>query len=68
MDDEALMQFLSGCLLLTFGIWFFFQNLKDSKKGYKSDYGNDIGLYGASICAIIIGLGLIWRVLTLIFK
>jgi hypothetical protein len=38
-----------------------FKNIKDYVNGFRSNFGNDIGLYGASIGGFIIGIALIYK-------
>ena len=55
---------LLGCFIIIFGIWLFSNSLKETRKGYKSPYGHDIGLYGGAIMAILFGAVLIWKSIT----
>lgn len=56
-----MFELLIGVIILVLGVCFLVYNIKETKKGYKSDYGNDIGLYFASLFLIMIGIALIYR-------
>ncbi|MNL64150.1 hypothetical protein D3C87_1883410 [compost metagenome] len=55
MNYQSGFQFLGGCFFLAVGIWLFVYMIKETKNGYRSEFGNDIKLYVASIlgCALI---------------
>ena len=54
-----MFQFVGGAVILVVGIWFLSYNIRETRKGYRSQYGNDIKLYFSSIIAILLGLAMI---------
>ena len=58
---DFLIKFLSGCFISIISVWLFLKNIKDYVNGFRSNFGNDIGLYGASIGGFIIGIALIYK-------
>jgi len=56
-----MFELLIGVVALVLGVCFLVYNIKETKDGYKSDYGNDVGLYFASVFFIMIGVVLIYR-------
>ena len=59
-----MLEFFGGSITLMLGIWFLRYNINETKRGYRSKYGNDIGLYFSSIMLIMIGLTLIYRTIS----
>jgi len=56
-----MLKLLGGIIALSLGVYLLFNNIKETKRGYRSKYGNDIGLYFGSAMLIMIGLTLIIR-------
>lgn len=54
-----MFQFLGGSVILAFGIWFLSYNISETKRGYRSQYGNDLNGYGSSIMAIVLRIAMI---------
>lgn len=54
MSYENLFMILCGRTALSLGLWQFFAIYKDTKNGYRSEFGYDIQLYLASIFGIIL--------------
>ncbi len=50
-----------GFAVLGFGVWLLTHMIKETREGYRSRFGNDIGLYIWAIACIIIGIILIWQ-------
>lgn len=47
---------LGGILLVLLGVWLLADSIKETRRGYRSNYGNDLGLYAGSIIIIMIVL------------
>lgn len=58
---ESWLKLFGGLLMLLVGIWQLTWIIKETRKGYRSRYGNDIGIYFGSIGCIILGLIFIWQ-------
>lgn len=58
---ESWLKLLRGFVLVGFGIWQLISIIKKTKHGYKSRYGNDIGIYYGAIFCVILGLVLIYQ-------
>jgi|GEM_PF-4948141 len=56
-----MVQGLIGFVIFALGVGLLIYCLRESRKGYTSVYGNDIGLYIGSIMLIIFGVSLIYR-------
>ncbi len=61
MNSNEILMLLSGIVFLFFGIWLFFHMLNETKKGYRSKFGNDIKLYFSAILGIVLGAFLIFK-------
>ncbi|WP_343531979.1 hypothetical protein [Pedobacter sp.] len=61
MSSEEIILLLAGTAFLLFNIWLLFYMLKETKKGYRSSFGNDIKLYVGAILGIILGIVLIFK-------
>ncbi|SFC82698.1 hypothetical protein SAMN05421747_1329 [Parapedobacter composti] len=58
---ESWLKLFGGFALVGIGIWQLTSIIKETKQGYRSKYGNDIGIYFGSIGCIIFGIILIWQ-------
>ena len=64
MGTTGLIKVLSGTASLFFGIYLLYKTILDAKKRQSRDdlrVANDIKLYSASICGIILGIVLIYE-------
>lgn len=52
---------LAGTTFLLFSIWLLFYMLMETKKGYRSGFGNDIKLYVGAVLGIVLGIVLIFK-------
>lgn len=52
---------LAGIGFLLFSSCLLFDTIKETKKGYRSGFGNDIKLYAGAILGIILGVVLIFK-------
>lgn len=58
---ESWFKLFGGFALVGFGVWQLISIIKKTKQGYKSRYGNDIGIYFGAVFCIILGLVLIYQ-------
>lgn len=59
-----MLELFGGLAFTGVGIWLLVNNIIETKKGYRDEYGNDIGLYSASVIFIMVGITLIYKALT----
>jgi len=59
MSLNEIIMLLTGTAFFLFSIWLLFYMLNETKKGYRSRFGNDIKLYFGAIFGIILGVVLI---------
>ena len=56
-----MLELFGGLAFTIIGAWLLANNIIETKRGYRSEYGNDIGLYSGSVIFIMIGIALIYR-------
>ena len=61
MSSEEIIKLLAGMTFLLFSTWLLFYMLKETKKGYRSRFGNDIKLYVGAVLGIVLGIVLIFK-------
>ena len=61
MTWDGIIMLLTGTAFLLFSIWLLFYILKETKEGYRSDFGNDIKLYVGAVFGIILGVVLLFK-------
>lgn len=61
MNSEEIIMLLAGIAFFIFSIWLLFYILKETKKGYRSSFGNDIKLYVGAVLGIVLGIVLIFK-------
>lgn len=61
MSSDEIIMLLTGTAFLSFSTWLLFYMFKETKKGYRSGFGNDIRIYVGSVLGIILGVVLIFK-------
>lgn len=61
MSSDEIIMLLAGIAFLFFSVWLLFYMVKETKKGYRSGFGNDIKLYLGAVLGIVLGVVLIFK-------